>query len=194
MRMGFELKTQLTGSYDRGAAVTDMSGDLGWFALEHTTLRKRANRCARLGYTFSEIDRETYADDIHAINVSTPERQGRPMSNSYLERPVYGPSPERICAQHHVYTYGLHRPEGAGLAAYLWLYRSGDLALVSSILGHADELENEIMYRLYACMLREQWPLGGTVFYNLWNSGTDGLRFFKERVGLEERNVEWLLA
>ena len=32
----------------------------------------------------------------------------------------------------------------------------------------------------------------GLVVYNRHDSGTDGLRFFKERLGFEERQVEWL--
>jgi hypothetical protein len=32
----------------------------------------------------------------------------------------------------------------------------------------------------------------GVVVYNRHDSGTDGLRWFKERVGLEETRVEWL--
>ena len=35
---------------------------------------------------------------------------------------------------------------------------------------------------------------GATVFYNLWNSGTKGLRFFKARLGLVEGDVEWALT
>lgn len=190
--MAGELKTQLSG-YERGAAVTEMTGSLVEFAAEHATLRKRAARCARHGYTFEEIDRRAHEDDVYRINMSTAERQGRPMTAGYYEHPTFGENP-KTCDQHHVYTYGLFNAEPEPrLVAYLWLYRSGDLAMVSSILGHADELENEVMYRLYAGMLGSQWPLGGTVFYNLWRSGTDGLRFFKTRVGLAERDVEWVL-
>ncbi len=191
LRMAYELKTDLSG-YARGAAIMPIEGSLLEFAAAHRTLRKRAARCARLGYTFREIDREQRATEIHEINISTPERQGRPMTAGYLEAPVYGPAPERRCDQHHVYTYGLENRDGR-LAAYLWLYRSGDLAMVSSILGHADELKHEIMYRLYACTLAAQWDLAGVVFYNLWRSCTDGLRFFKTRLGLEEGDVEWAL-
>ncbi len=79
------------------------------------------------------------------------------------------------------------------LVAYLWLYRSGQLALVSQILGHADHLENGIMYLLWDGMIAfESIDADGFIVYNRWDSGTTGLRFYKQRVGLEETEVAWL--
>ena len=112
------------------------------------------------------------------------------MSDGYQEPPTFSPNP-RLCNHHHVYTYGVHRD--SRLAAYLWLYRSGDLAMVSSILGHADQLADEIMYLLVTETVAAQAELGGVMFYNLHSSGTDGLRFFKERIGLAPADVEWVL-
>ena len=31
----------------------------------------------------------------------------------------------------------------------------------------------------------------GVIVYNRHDSGSDGLRFYKERVGLSEQHVEW---
>jgi hypothetical protein len=112
------------------------------------------------------------------------------MSAGYRTRQAFGPNPI-VCAHHHVYTYGVLG--GDELVAYLWLYRSGEVALVSSILGHADHLAGDVMYLLVAEALRAQESLGGACFYNMHDSGTEGLRFFKERLGFRPAEVEWLL-
>lgn len=192
LKMAWELRHQLEPSYAKGAAVMPLTGTFKQFRGRHRTARRRALHALAHGYTAGLIDREDHVDDIFEINTSAESRQGRPMANAYLEAPRYGPNP-KVCDRHHVYTYGVHSAAGP-LVGYLWLYRSGGLALVSSILGHAYHLPKNVMYLLYLHMLDHQWPLGGTVMYNLWNSGTDGLRFFKERVGLYESDVEWALT
>jgi hypothetical protein len=80
----------------------------------------------------------------------------------------------------------LRRPARQPLVAYLWLYRAGDLALVSSILGHGNHLANDVMYLLDAGRDRREAEHGGFLVYNRHDSGTDGLRYFKERIGFEE--------
>ena len=192
LRMALGLKMQLDPDYSTRAALLSLEGVFHDYLPQHRTARKRAARAERAGYSFQVIDRHAYEGDIYAINTSAPERQGRRMSGAYRERPRYGPSP-LVCPRHHVYTYGVLAEQGP-LVAYLWLYRSGELALVSSILGHAEHLEAGVMYLLFLGMLQRQYRHGGTLFYNLWNSGTEGLRFFKTRLGLEEGNVEWALS
>jgi hypothetical protein len=76
--------------------------------------------------------------------------------------------------------------------AYLWLYRSGELALVSSILGHGGYLRDDIMYLLMKGVIDAEAPHGGFLVYNRHDSGTDGLRYYKDRCGFKETAVEWL--
>src|SRR5207253_3215082 len=116
--------------YDYPISVLELPADFHAYLSEHRTARKRAARAARLGYQFAEIDREDHSDAIHAINVSAPERQGRPMSDGYLERVEYGPLPEFPCARHAITTYGVV-DEGGVLRAYTWVYRVGDLTMFS---------------------------------------------------------------
>jgi len=192
LKMAWNLNHQLSENYQKGAAVMPVPRTIGDWLAAHRTARKRVVKALRAGYRYAPIDRPKHADDVYDINTSTPKRQGRPMSKGYQEQPVFSPNP-MLCPLHHVYTYGVLDSDDR-LRAYLWLYRSGDLAMVSSILGHADHLHQGIMYLLYAGMVEQQIKLRGTIFYNLWDSGTDGLRFFKIRVGLEERDVDWLLT
>ena len=112
------------------------------------------------------------------------------MARSYGERVNYLPLPEYPCPLHGIETYGVSDSHGK-LVAYLWLYRSGELALVSSILGHGDHLANDVMYLLFQGAVIDQCLLGGWFVYNRADSGTDGLRFFKERLGFREMVVAW---
>lgn len=186
------LETLDNGRYDR-CSVLPLPASVDKWRSHHRTARKRILRADRLGYQAGVVQRHERADDIHAINTSMPERQGRPMSAGYHERPSETPLPDYPCGRHAIRTYGVTDTTGT-LVAYLWLYRAGELALVSSILGHADHLDNGIMYLLFAGMLEHEIPHGpGTVVYNRHDSGTDGLRFYKERCGLTEQRVAWCL-
>ena len=82
---------------------------------------------------------------------------------------------------HNIRCYGVL--EGETLRAYLTLYRIRGLALISMILGHGAHLSCDIMYRLFAGVVEDQAGLGGWFYYNRHDSGTDGLRYYKERVG-----------
>jgi hypothetical protein len=187
-QFAYPLFQQLSSGYDE-CAVLDLRGVDAWRD-EHRTARKRADRAARRGYRFGPIQRHERADEIKAINLSTPVRQGRPMSAGYHAEPTRSPLPIYPCPMHGVHTYGVETANGE-LVAYLWGYRSGDLALVSQILGHGDHLENEIMYLLVEGVVRDESELGGYLTYNRYDSGSDGLRFFKDRCGFERTQVEW---
>ncbi len=183
------LLTQLRVGYE-ACSVLALPASLEEWRAAHRTARKRADRCIRLGYRFVHVVRHERADEILEINLSAPERQGRPMSDGYREMPSTTPDPEWVCERHGVHPYGVETASGT-LVAYLWVYRAGELALVSQILGHADHLENGIMYLLWQGMLTSEPTDDCHLVYNRHDSGTDGLRFYKERVGLEETAVTW---
>jgi hypothetical protein len=182
------LYRQLSKGYEECAVLPLTS--LNEWREQHRTARKRALRARRRGYRFAVIERHERADEIKAINLSAPVRQGRPMSAGYHAEPTRSPLPIYPCQHHGVHTYGVETANGE-LVAYLWGYRSGDLALVSQILGHGDHLENEIMYLLVEGVVRDESELGGYLTYNRYDSGSDGLRFFKDRCGFERTQVEW---
>lgn len=179
-----------SGKYDECSVLTLPTYRLDW-RTQHRTARKRADRAERLGYRFAEIEAHDHADDIFAINTSLDERQGRPMSAGYRERPSVSPDPEYACPRHAVRRYGVL--SGRRLVAYLWLYRAGDLGLVSSILGHGDYLDDGIMYLLMQGCIEREIPHGGFLVYNRHDSGTEGLRFYKERCGFDPAEVAWAL-
>lgn len=177
------------GRYDK-CSVMPLPSSLEEWRSEHKTARKRADACQRLGYRFVRVTRHERADELWAINTSKPNRQGRPMSEGYSQRPSVEPDPEWTCERHGIHPYGVETEDGT-LVAYLWLYRAGQLCLVSQILGHADHLENGVMHLLWQGMLASEPPDNGYLVYNRHDSGTDGLRWYKERVGLSETPVSW---
>jgi len=181
-----------SGRYDRVSMMPIPAGLDEWRAA-HRTARKRAARAAARGYRFGYIDRHLHNDEVYEINTSADERQGRPMTSGYQQPVTFSPLPTYPCERHAIRTYGVKNRYGT-LVAYLWLYRCGDLALVSQILGHADYLRDEVMWLLWEGMLASESfvDADGVVVYNRHDSGTDGLRWFKERAGLEEVRVEWL--
>lgn len=154
----------------------------------HRTARKRAQRCRNLGYRFDWLERSEHEQEIFEINTSLPRRQGRAMSPGYQERPKFSPLPDYPCPRHWVEAYGVSREK---LVAYIVLYVSGDMAMVSQILGHGDHLKDDVMYLLatdaFGCL-----PLPITVFYNRHDSGEAGLRYFKERLGFEPGRARWV--
>lgn len=185
------LYEQMSEGFARCAAMP-IPADMDEWAAGHRTARKRASRAERLGYTFAVVKREEHSDELYEINTSAENRQGRPMSDSYRRRYDYSPLPIYPCERHQVRTYGVKSPDGV-LVAYLWLYVAGQLRLCSSIIGHAAHLKNDIMYLLFRGMLaaESQRDPDGVVVYHRWDNGTDGLRFFKARVGLRDTPIGW---
>ncbi len=178
------------GKYDRGSLLEIPESMDDWRA-EHRTARKRVWKAERAAFTADVLFREFHADDIHEINTSALHRQGRPMNPAYLERQEFSPLPVYPCGRHAIRTSGVF--DGPRCVAYLLMRRCGDLALISMILGHDDFLDKGIMYQLFEFALEREIEHGpGVVFYNRHDSGTEGLRFFKERCGFSEQPIEWL--
>jgi hypothetical protein len=177
--------------YQVGASIMDNPPSLLAWRAEHRTARKRSDRCARLGYRFDQVDYSLHSDSMFEINTSLPTRQGRPMSAGYLKLVERSKLPEYPCAAHRTITYGVL--SGQKLVAYLTLHRSGELAMVSMILGHGDRLRDDVMWLLFAGMVEDQAGQGGIFYYNRHDSGREGLRYYKERLGFREGSVEWIL-
>lgn len=186
-QFSWPLLDQLSEGYEE-CAVLPLRGRPAWRE-EHRTARKRADRAERRGYVFNRIKRHLHPDEIFAINTSASHRQGREMAAGYRQPVSTEPLPDYPCRRHGVHTYGVFH--GETLVAYAFIYRSGDLALVSQILGHAQHLDQEVMYLLVQGVVQWESPLGGFLVYNRYDSGSDGLRFFKDRCGFAPTRVEW---
>jgi hypothetical protein len=84
------------------------------------------------------------------------------------------------------------------LRAYAETPICGDVFLFSCLLGHAEDLNQGIMYLLFSEVVREMigrkqncgaplWAMYDTFF-----GGADGLRTFKSNVGFKPYKVRWI--
>lgn len=188
--MSTALLEQLgTGAYRWPMAAIDLGQRFVDYRWSLGTARKRARLCEASGYTFAELERADWEDDIYEINTSAPERQGRPMSAGYLERPVFDRL-DQPCDRHRVNSYGvLDRHEN--LVAYAFVYRCGQLALVSQILGHLAHLEQHVMHLLVTETVHAETGQAGWLVYNRFDSGTAGLQQFKRWLRFKPVEIAW---
>ena len=184
------------GKYENGASILVLPEifEAYWESAGQYT-RRKVRKALKEGYAFSVIDRDEHLDEIHAINTSLKERQGRPMDELYMKRPgPYGPLPNYTCPRHRIVTYGvLH---GDVLVAYTVAYQVGEMCVFSTILGHGEHLNSGIMFLLVSETVRDLMNKAGLRFpmYNMHRGGTDGLRFFKEQMGFKPYLVKWVMG
>jgi len=138
-------------------------------------------------YTFAQINPNQYIDDIYIINTSTPTRQGKPMSNSYIEKiPSY---PTDKLNQF----YGVFK-EGQ-LVAYVWMKCIGQVWSISRILGHAEYLSDGIMYLLLVKTICKLISDGDKeiIMYDTFLGNSKGITLFKKRIGFTPYKIRWIL-
>jgi hypothetical protein len=184
--------------YGKGVSILKLPNYHGFenaWLTNHNTLRKRANKAKRIGYRVERVEPAHYPGDIEAINRSLGSRQGRPMSDSYTDgwKPATSLIGDPQCPQHHRAFYGVLSAFNA-LVGYISAVRCGEVVVISMLLGHGEYLNDGIMYLAMRELVRDQLVCGtGYVFYNRHDSGTPGLRWFKERLGFAEEDVTWKL-
>jgi hypothetical protein len=147
------------------------------------TARNRVRFAWRNGFESRIFTVEEYnerLDEIYAIRSSTPVRQGNPMRESYLRRP--------IALEYRDYNtlYGCFNPDGV-LVAYIIGQYTRWLAAASTIIGHADYIGNTgAMYQVWFEFIKDVIGRGDLryIVYSKWTDGKDGLREWKHSVGL----------
>lgn len=143
-------------------------------------------KSVRAGYSFRHIDPIASTDAIYAVNISAEVRQGRVMDESYRNKFTDYP-----VNQNNSY-YGVFLNEQ--LVAYLWVVRSGELAVLNRLLGHADHLNNGVMYHLVTGFVEQEFSSGSSVKYVMYDTffgATEGLKMFKQRCGFKPWRVKW---
>lgn len=184
------------GTYQNGCSIIVLPKTFEeyWAPMVGHHTDHEVRRATKAGYRFEFVDRDRYRDDIYEINTSLEERQGRPMAERYT-KPLepYGPL-QYTCPRHQLRTYGVLK--GEHLVAYTWVILIGEMCLFSTILGHGEHLRFGIMRLLVTEALRDIMGIGETRYamYATHDSGTEGLRFFKERLGFRPYWVNWQLA
>ena len=181
---------KVTSAKRWGVALLPLPDTFDAYNSSRKTLRKNRRRAEQAGYRYELLPPLGHLDDILDINRSAPIRQGRPM------HPVeMGWARETIGAWDAI--HGVLDP-GGRLRAYATIHRLGDAFAFSSLIGHADHLQNGIMYLLVSEAVRScienrradgspRWLMADT----FWGA-SEGLAYFKERVGFRPYTVEWV--
>jgi hypothetical protein len=166
-----------------------------WESPRSAYLRRKVRRALKLGYEFAPFDFRDHRDDVHAINNSKQERQGKPMSATYAEYPpAKNPFRGQTCPRHRHDYVGVF--QDGRLYAYALLRQCGEMVLFSEILGHGDRLDDGIMYLLVYESVKLRKKESGTQYavYHLQDAGTPGLQYFKAQAGFTGYSVDWRLA
>jgi hypothetical protein len=145
-----------------------------------------AKRARARGYVVTEIERNNFIDEIHAVNTSVETRQGRTMDTGYLQKVSH------FEAIPHYKYFGLLDAHGK-LMAYADLAFYGDFCAFSRIIGHRNN--DGIMHLLVVdivCRLLDEASLN-YVMYDTFFGARPGLRQFKTIVGFKPYRAKYRL-
>ncbi len=154
-------------------------------------MRRRVKHATEAGLTFSRIDAMERIDEMLAVNRSADERQGRPIHPDYLDEPTV-----RRYIEQSGDVYGVSDASGT-LRAYLFLRVCGEVAFIERLLGHADALEQGVMYLLIMGtiedLIEHRRTTGGPrwFMYDMFSGASPGMRDFKHVIGCRPYRVEW---
>jgi hypothetical protein len=143
----------------------------------------QSKRARARGYTVAEIDRNDYIEDIHSINTSLNQRQGRPMD------PAYADKTEHYVAVDSFRYYGVLDKDGH-LVAYCDVGIYGDFAATDRLLGKNSD---GVMYLLLAdivCRLIDDGRLR-YFMYDTYLGVLPGLREFKKKLGFQPYRIRF---
>ncbi|HZF70595.1 hypothetical protein [Sulfuricurvum sp.] len=144
--------------------------------------RKAKNR----HYTVSQIERNSYLNDIFDINTSMPERQGKKMSSPYCQKS------ERLDDKENYKYFGVIDADGK-LRSYCYIGYYGNFAIVSQLLGHKKYLNDGIMYLMMSeiiCELIKEQKVPYLMYDTFYGAG-EGLQMFKKKLGFAPYRVKW---
>jgi hypothetical protein len=156
---------------------------------EKQALRTNRNAAIRAGLRCEQIDPKKYITDILEINTSAPKRQNLEIDPSYTSHEQveeYFSKAKKV--------YGVF--DSTGLKAYAHIVESCEVFVFNRLMGHKDYLDKGIMYFLVSEIVKDMIAQRGRGalcwgMYDTMLLGSNGLRYFKERLGFEPYRVEW---
>lgn len=154
-------------------------------------VRQKRRSAMQAGLHYDLVRPLERLDEIMAVNLSAPTRQGRPMSTMYTDRERVARELADVPVLHAVLD------ERDRLRAYTHVPCAGDVFIFSKVLGHADDLEAGIIYLLMTEVIRDQiarrdahgspnWAM-----YDTFWGASKGLAYYKERLGFRPYTVDW---
>jgi len=186
-------KFPLVKKKEWGVALVELPDDVNDFrrGKKMQALRTNSRSANNKGYVFTWTNPSEHIEEIMEINTSSEMRGGRPMDRHYVEREMVEESftatdaiPAAVDADGRV-------------RAYVDLITVGEVAIVSRILGHAQHLNNGIMYLLiegivaYLITQKHETGLPLWLMYDTFFGAPEGLWYFKERLGFQPHRVKW---
>ena len=146
-------------------------------------------KAIKKGYLFIEIDRNDYIDDIYEINTSTEQRQGKPMGEGYLQKV------NSYKNEANYRYFGVVNSENR-LVAYCNIAFYGEFALIVTLLGHKNYLNDGIMYLMmveFNKIMFEEYKQKGYkyIMYDTFFGASEGLKRFKKRLKYQPYKVKW---
>jgi hypothetical protein len=174
-----------------GAALLDLGGLGG--ADQYLELIKgknagawHAKRARGRGYRLRHIDRNAHLDDIHAINTSLEERQGRAMDAKYREKQAH------FDTLAHFRYYGVFNPEGR-LVAYANLGHYGNFASFSQLIGirNNDGIMHMMVVDIVSELIGERRVR--YLMYDTFFGAQPGMQTFKKILGFRPYRVRYAL-
>jgi hypothetical protein len=146
-----------------------------------TDIRKtyEVRKSLRNGNRHLMFNASDYIDRVIEINLSDPERQGKRipeyMYDSKSLRKHFG---DKLI--HGIFKNGV-------LIAYADVNKFGDIFVLSPFIGHAEYLKEGIMYHLF-----DQVSINRPLMYDTFLGNTEGLAYFKTKLGFKPYNVKWM--
>lgn len=139
-------------------------------------------------YRYRPFLRNSWLEDIYAINTSKEIRAGGKMGGYYLVKPEPTLAmPERLCTKHFNTWQGAFDAHGDKLLGYCNLIILNQLAVVNTILGHGEApavINGLVAYMVDEC--RRTWRSVRWIHYLSITSSPEGLARFKLSVGFRE--------
>lgn len=155
-------------------------------------LRRKRKRAESKGYTFQNFPPLDRIDEMLEINKSMEIRQGRPMNPDYLNKEKIADFFIKVPE-----VYGIFDEQDV-LQAYGHTPICGEVFLFNRLLGHQDHLNNGVMYMLISEVVKrmiEQKRTDGVpiwAMYDTFLGASEGLWYFKERLGFKPYTVKWV--
>jgi hypothetical protein len=146
-----------------------------------------SRKCKARGYILCEIDRNERREEIALIETSAPERQGRPMAVGYGDF-----NKKYVDFENYKYYGVIFKSK---IVAYANIGTYGNFACVSRLMGHAEHLNNGVMYLMLTEIISnliEERRLR-YIFYDTWYGASKGLKGFKKKLGFAPCIAAWLV-
>ena len=145
-----------------------------------------ASKARSRGYSVVEIDRNMFVEDIHEINTSLDQRQGRPMADAYRQKQTHF-SPEK----NYKY-FGVLNSAGK-LTAYSDIGFFGNFVAFDRLLGlRNNDGAMHLMVTEIICRMIESHAYG-YLMYDTFFGASPGLRTFKTMLGFEPYRAKYSL-